>query len=226
MIGLPNLDGSFTMTLFTDFEGEYGFNAIKTEEDVENYFTKYFPDAYALMPDLKRDYFINPASSLGTIKCYPWQFNGKFLLLGDAAHAVVPFYGQGMNCSFEDCVVFDQCIDQFGDDWQKVLPAVQELRKINADAIADLAVGNYTEMRDLVADPVFIKKRKLETKLEQMYPDYFSKYSMVTFRADLSYSYAQSRGDKQNEVLMKICSQTDDVDSLDTEKIMEMIRQL
>lgn len=226
MIGLPNLDGSFTMTLFTDFEGEHGFNAIKTEEDVENYFIKYFPDAYALMPDLKRDYFINPASSLGTIKCYPWQFNGKFLLLGDAAHAVVPFYGQGMNCSFEDCVVFDQCIDQFGDDWQKVLPAVQKLRKINADAIADLAVGNYTEMRDLVADPVFIKKRKLETKLEQMYPDYFSKYSMVTFRADLSYSYAQSRGDKQNEVLMKICSQTDDVDSLDTEKIMEMIRQL
>lgn len=226
MIGLPNLDGSFTMTLFTDFEGEHGFNAIKTEEDVESYFKKYFPDAYELMPDIKKDYFINPASSLGTIKCYPWQYNSRFLLLGDAAHAVVPFYGQGMNCSFEDCVIFDQCLDQFGDDWHKVLQEVQQMRKPNADAIADLAVANYYEMRDLVADPVFIKKRKLETRLEQMYPDYFSKYSMVTFRADLPYSYAKEQGDKQNDLLMAICEKTENVDLLDTDSIMSEIRKL
>jgi len=226
MIGLPNLDGSFTMTLFTDFEGAHGFNAIKTEDDVEVYFKKYFADAYALMPDIKKEYFANPASSLGTIKCYPWQYNGKFLLLGDAAHAVVPFYGQGMNCSFEDCVVFDECLEQFGDDWDKVLPAVQELRKHNADAIADLAVANYYEMRDLVADPVFIKKRKLETKLEQLYPDYFSKYSMVTFRADLPYSYAEKQGNKQNELLMAICSKTEDIETIDTDAVMAKIRKL
>lgn len=226
MIGLPNMDGSYTMTLFTDFEGEAGFDDIQTESDVEKYFMKYFPDAYALMPSIKTDYFANPASSLGTIKCYPWQYGGRFLLLGDAAHAVVPFYGQGMNCSFEDCVVFDQCIEKYGSDWQQVLKEFQVMRKPNADAIADLAVANYTEMRDLVADATFIKKRKLETKLENLYPDYFSKYSMVTFRADLPYEYAKVQGEKQNELLMDICSKIDNVDELNTDDLMLRIRLL
>lgn len=226
MIGLPNLGGSFTMTLFTEFESETGFNTLQTEADVERYFNTYFPDAAAMMPDLCRDFFANPTGSLGTVKCSPWQYRNRFVLLGDAAHAVVPFYGQGMNCSFEDCVVLDELIEQSGDDWSVVLPAFQEARKKNTDAIADLAVENFVEMRDLVADPVYVKKRQLETKLEFAYPDYFSKYSMVTFRADLPYSYAMEMGNKQNKLLMDICSRTDDINTLDTDVIMQQIRAL
>lgn len=226
MIGLPNLDGSFTMTLFTDFDGENGFESLQAEDDVEKYFNKYFPDASALMPDLKKDFFMNPTGSLGTVKCWPWQYGGKFALLGDAAHAVVPFYGQGMNCSFEDCVVLDQLIDQYGDDWPSILPKYQDARKQNTDAIADLAVENFVEMRDLVADPVYIKKRQLETRLEFNYPDYFSKYSMVTFRADLPYSFAKEMGNKQNQLLMDICSTTSDISTLDTDAVMDQIRKL
>ncbi len=224
MIGLPNLDGSFTMTLFTDFKGETGFDSLQSKKQVQTYFEKFFPDALNKMPNLTEDFFNNPTGSLGTIKCYPWQYNGKFLLMGDAAHAVVPFYGQGMNCSFEDAVVFDNCIDELGDDWQQVLQVFQERRKENADAIADLAVYNYIEMRDLVADPVFIKKRKLETKLEQYFPDYFSKYSMVTFREDLPYSFAKEKGDEQNAILMNICSHIEDVDQLDLEGVMKALK--
>ena len=223
MIGLPNLDGSFTMTLFTDFKGENGFDNLHTPKDVDAYFTRHFPDAKKLMPNLAENFFQNPTGSLGTVKCYPWQYNGKFLLMGDAAHAVVPFYGQGMNCSFEDCVVFDKCIDEYGTDWTKVCESFQEKRKVDTDAIADLAVYNYYEMRDLVADPVFIKKRKLETMLEQTFPDYFSKYSMVTFRDDLPYSYAKQKGDQQNEVLMGICSKVDDVSKLNLKEVMEAL---
>lgn len=224
MIGLPNLDGSFTMTLFTDFKGENGFDRLQTKEFVLEYFEKFFPDAKEKMPNLEDDFFVNPTGSLGTIKCFPWQYNGKFLLMGDAAHAVVPFYGQGMNCSFEDAVVFDDCIEEYGNDWNRVLEIFQDRRKINADAIGDLAVYNYIEMRDLVADPIFIKKRKLETKLEQFFPDYFSKYSMVTFREDLPYSYAKEKGDEQNSILMNICSHTEDVDQLDLEGVMKALK--
>ena len=161
MIALPNPDGSFTVTLFLPFEGETGFAAMHDGPSVRKYFETWFPDTLALMPDLETEYFQNPTSSLGTIKCYPWSAYGKTVLIGDAAHAVVPFYGQGMNCSFEDCLVFDQCLDQYGDDWDRLLPAFQELRKPNADAIADLAVENFYEMRDHVADPIFMRKRQI-----------------------------------------------------------------
>lgn len=224
MIGLPNLDGSFTMTVFQDFEGEEGFNSLDTDDKIHTFFSKHFADALALMPDLVNDFKTNPTGSLGTVRCYPWQVDGKFVLLGDAAHAIVPFYGQGMNCAFEDVVILDNLLDEMGDNWEGVLDAFQKSRKPNADAIADLAIFNFIEMRDLVADPIFVKKRQLETKLEAHHPDYFSKYSMVTFREDLPYSEAKRRGDFQNEFLMELCTNTDDISTLDTATVLKDLK--
>lgn len=224
MIALPNPDGSFTVTLFLPFEGETGFAAMHDGPSVRKYFKTWFPDALELLPDLETEYFQNPTSSLGTIKCYPWSAYGKAVLIGDAAHAVVPFYGQGMNCSFEDCLVFDQCLDQYGDDWDRLLPAFQELRKPNADAIADLAVENFYEMRDHVADPIFMRKRQLETKLEATFPDYFSKYSLVTFREDVPYSRAKELGNAQDKVLMELCAVDKPLDELDLQAILTTVK--
>src|SRR5688572_5148683 len=151
------------------------------------------------MPTLVDDFFENPTGDLGTVKCWPWNVDGRALLLGDAAHAVVPFYGQGMNCAFEDVRILDQLIDEKEENWAAVFEQFADLRKINTDAIADMAEENFYEMRDRVADPIFQRKRELETKLEQIYTDYFSKYSMVTFREDLPYSVARSLGNAQDE---------------------------
>ena len=175
------------------------------------------------MPQLLEDFRSNPTSSLGTIKCYPWQVNGKFLLMGDAAHAVVPFYGQGMNASFEDVVVLDQLIDEYDGDWSKVLLAYQQKRKKDTDAIADLAVENEVEMRSATADPVFLMKRKIELYLEQNYPDYFSKYSMVTFREDLPYSVAMKKGRAQDKILMEYASSLNSIEELDEEIILSKL---
>jgi len=225
MIALPNPGGSFTVTLFLPFEGETGFGAMCDAASVEAYFRRWFPEALELIPDLAAHYFEHPVSSLGTVRCYPWSAYGKSLLLGDAAHAVVPFYGQGMNCSFEDCVVFDQCLDEYGDDWARLLPRVQELRKPNADAIADLAIENFYEMRDHVADPVFIRKRRLETLLESRFTDYYSKYSLVTFREDVPYSRAKALGNAQDALLMSLCRGDEPVESMDLEAVHRMVRE-
>src|SRR5688572_29458765 len=158
------------------------------------------------MPTLVDDFFENPTGDLGTVKCWPWNVDGKALLLGDSAHAVVPFYGQGMNCAFEDVRVLDSLIAEIGSDWKPVYEEYCRLRKVNTDAIADMAEENFYEMRDATADPVFQRKRELETKLEQEYPDYFSKYSMVTFREDLPYAVAKAKGNAQDRLLMDICS--------------------
>ncbi len=176
------------------------------------------------MPTLVEDFFHNPTGNLGTIKCWPWNIGGKSLLLGDSAHAVVPFYGQGMNCAFEDVRVLDSLIEKHGTDWEAVYDEYGELRKVNTDAIADMAEENFYEMRDRVADPVFQRKRELETKLEQTYPDYFSKYSMVTFREDLPYSVAKKKGNAQDELLMRICADVENVSELDLAGVLERLR--
>ncbi|MCA1589778.1 MAG: FAD-dependent monooxygenase [Acidobacteria bacterium] len=178
------------------------------------------------MPTLIEDFFDNPVGNLGTIKCFPWNVGGKALLLGDSAHAVVPFYGQGMNCAFEDVRVLDSLIDTHSPDWETVYEEYGSLRKINTDAIADMAEENFYEMRDAVADRIFQRKRELETKLEKVFPDYYSKYSMVTFRADLPYSVAKARGNAQDELLMKICSGEKDIGHLDLNNVMNQIRLL
>ena len=178
------------------------------------------------MPTLVEDFFHNPTGNLGTVKCFPWNAGGKALLLGDSAHAVVPFYGQGMNCAFEDVRVLDTLIGEIGTSWESVFTEYGRLRKPNTDAIAEMAEENFYEMRDRVADPVFQRKRELETKLEQTYPDYFSKYSMVTFREDLPYAIAKEKGNAQDALLMKICAESSDSSTIELPDVMEMIRSI
>ena len=263
MIALPNFDGSFTCTLFLAHKGgnpngsegvqdsssraEHtlptgrvsAFDSLRNEEEVTEFFDREFPDAAALMPTLTEDFFSNPTGNLGTVKCWPWNAGGRALLLGDSAHAIVPFYGQGMNCAFEDVRVLGQLIDRYGSgsvagstgvlsglDWETIYAEYGNLRKINTDAIADMAEENFYEMRDAVADPVFARKRELETKLEQAYPDYFSKYSMVTFRDDLPYSTAKSKGNAQDRMLMEICSNSKTIDEIDKSLLLSRLASL
>ncbi len=204
MIALPNPAGDFTCTLFMPFEGEVSFEKIKTEEDIVTFFNQYFPDAVPLMPTLVEDYFTNPTSSLVTVKCYPWVRGGKMAMAGDAAHAVVPFFGQGMNCSFEDVIVLDECIEKHYPNWEKAFAEYQVLRKPNADAIADLAVQNYSEMADKVGDKHFLHKKFIEHELSELYPDKFkSQYELVTFSTS-PYAYALEQGKKNDVLLEKI----------------------
>ena len=224
MIALPNFDGSFTCTLFLAFEGENSFARLDNEKSLLKFFQTNFPDALPLMPNLIEDFFTNPTGNLGTIKCFPWHVGGKALLLGDAAHAMVPFYGQGMNCSFEDCFVFDSLVGEHGANWETVFDEYSARRKRDADAICDLAEENFYEMRDAVADPIFQRKRELETKLEHEFPDYFSKYSMVTFRADLPYAAAKEEGNAQDKLLMEICASVENVSEIDIYEVLERVK--
>ncbi|WP_111682049.1 FAD-dependent oxidoreductase [Winogradskyella tangerina] len=206
VIALPNLDGSFTVTLFLSYdEGEYNFNNLTNPEIVTEFFEKEFPDALELMPNLVEDFFENPTAPLGTVKCSPWNYKGNTLLMGDSAHAIVPFYGQGMNASFEDVVVFDSILDQYEGDWEKVFSEYNKLRKKDTDAIADLAIDNFHEMKDHVANPVFQEKRKIEMALEQTFPeDYSSKYSLVTFNEHIGYREAMLRGRAQDKAILNM----------------------
>ena len=181
LIALPNPDGNFTCTLFLPFEGPQSFASLDSDAAVRSFFEREFPDALKLMPTLPDDFKNNPTCSLVTIRCFPWVRNKTFVI-GDAAHALVPFYGQGMNAGFEDCRVLNDLLNKFNDDWSAVLPAFQQLRKPDADAIAQLAIDNFIEMRDLVADEDFLLRKKIEAKLHELYPDkWIPQYSMVTF---------------------------------------------
>ncbi len=218
LIALPNLDGSFTVTLFLSYnEGTYNFNNLDSDEKVLEFFTKEFPDILPHMPNLLEDFNNNPTSALGTIKCSPWHYKGNTLLMGDAAHAIVPFYGQGMNASFEDAVEFDKVLDENLENWETIFKTYEKRRKKDTDAIADLAIDNYYEMRDHVANPIFQEKRKIEMALEKEFPDkYSSKYSLVTFNENLSYSEAMLKGRAQDKAILnmltdKIIDQTTDL---------------
>ena len=206
LIALPNMDGSFTVTLFLSYsEGLYNFDNLVTEEKIIEFFKKDFPDTLSLIPDILKEFENNPTGKLGTIKCYPWSYKGNTLLLGDSSHAIVPFYGQGMNASFEDVYVFDTVLNQFEGDWSTVFSEFQKKRKIDTDAIADLAIDNYYEMRDHVANPLFKEKRNIEMNLEKYFPtEYFSKYSLVTFNEYIGYHEAMTKGRAQDKVLLKM----------------------
>lgn len=207
MIALPNPDGSFTCTLFFPFEGENSFAGLSSDKRVVDFFRSTFPDAVKHMPDLLEDFNSNPTSSLVTIKCYPWMRN-KTVVIGDAAHAIVPFYGQGMNAGFEDCRVLDQLLDAHDGDWSKVLPAFQQNRKQDCDAIAELAFHNFIEMRDRVADPEFLLRKKIEAKLHELYPErWIPLYSMVTFNDHIRYSEAHHLGLKQEKIMQEVMKQ-------------------
>ena len=206
LIALPNLDGSFTVTLFLSYnEGEYNFNNLNNPEIVTEFFKKEFPDALELMPNLTEEFFENPTSPLGTVKCSPWHYKGHTILMGDAAHAIVPFYGQGMNASFEDVVEFDKFLENHNGDWETTFKAYEKSRKKDTDAIADLAIDNFYEMRDHVANPNFQEKRKLEMALEENFPnEYSSKYSLVTFNEDIGYHEAMTRGRAQDKAILNM----------------------
>lgn len=220
LIALPNLDGSFTVTLFLSFdEGKFNFGNLTNPEIVTEFFKKEFPDALKLMPNLVEDFFENPTSPLGTVKCSPWHYKGNTLLMGDAAHAIVPFYGQGMNASFEDVVEFDKFLDDHKGDWEATFKAYEKSRKKDTDAIADLAIDNFFEMRDHVANPIFQEKRKLEMAFEQNFPeDYSSKYSLVTFNEDIGYHKAMTRGRAQDKAILNMIADKDISNVLDMTK--------
>lgn len=209
LIALPNLDGSFTVTLFAPYSNsDYCFDNLTTPEMVTAYFTKEYPDAVALMPNLVEEFFDNPTGPLGTIKCSPWNSYGKTLILGDAAHAIVPFYGQGMNASFEDVVVFDEVLENQKEakiDWKKVFQEYEHARKLDTDAIADLAVDNFHEMKEHTASPLFQRKRKIEMALESNFPkEYSSKYSLVTFNENIGYAEALRKGRAQDKAILNL----------------------
>jgi kynurenine 3-monooxygenase len=201
MIALPNSDGSFTCTLFWEFAGPRSFATTKTDDDVRRFFGEEFPDAVPLMPTLLEDFKNNPTGSLVTIRCAPWYYRDRVCLVGDAAHAVVPFYGQGMNAAFEDCVVLDECLEKFADNRERAFAEYFKRRKENADALADLAIGNFIEMRDKTASRTFRAKKKLDHFLEAALPGvYLPLYTMVTFTR-IPYAQAARRARLQDRIL-------------------------
>lgn len=225
LIALPNLDGSFTVTLFLAFEGAVSFEQLNNAGDVKAFFDEYFSDAKRLMPTLTGDFFQNPTSSLITVRCNPWHYKDRVCLLGDAAHAIVPFYGQGMNAGFEDCTVLNELVNRYSGNWEKVFAAFTENRIKDADAISELALQNFVEMRDLVADTHFLKKRKLSRKLQELLPGKWKPlYSMVTF-SHLPYSEALNKGKIQDKILEKILQDYDIEKILNSPELTDIASQ-
>jgi kynurenine 3-monooxygenase len=204
MIALPNLDGSFTCTLFWPFEGANSFAALTTRADVLRFFGAQFPDAVALMPTLGEDFLKNPTGSLVTIRCSPWHVADRVVLLGDACHAVVPFLGQGMNAAFEDCTVLNECLLDRGPDWEAAFRAYEIRRKENVDALADLCVANFLEMRDHVASRLFRLRKKFEMALHGLFPRwYVPLYTLVTFTRT-PYAEALWRAKRQDRIVWTV----------------------
>ena len=225
LIALPNIDGTFACILFLPFEGADGFASLNTQSDVIRFFEERFPDALRLMPQLADNYATNPTGAMVTIKCSPWHVEGRALLLGDAAHAIVPFFGQGINCGFEDCAYLVELLDRHGADWTRVFAEFEKERKVNTDAIADMAIENFTEMRDRVADSRFLFRKKVELALEAKYPKFFvPKYAMVTFHR-IPYSVALARGAVQDRMLAELCDCVDRVEDLDWSKAERLIHR-
>jgi kynurenine 3-monooxygenase len=230
LIALPNQDGSFTVTLFLSYsEGTYNFDNLTSKEKITEFFERDFPDALELIPDVLHEFETNPTGKLGTVKCYPWAYKGHTLLMGDAAHAIVPFYGQGMNASFEDVAELDAVIETYEKgnlDWEKIFSEFQKQRKKNTDAISDLAIDNYYEMRDHVDDENFIKKRKIEMALEKNFStQYFSKYSLVTFNEAIGYHEAMTKGRAQDQVLLHLIDHGEIDETSSLEYILETVEK-
>lgn len=224
MIALPNIDGSFTCTLFMPFDGDKSYSKLNTKEEVKKFFEEEFADAVPMMPTLLEDFMTNPTSSLVTVKCFPWTYNDKIALIGDAAHAVVPFYGQGMNCGFEDCVVFNELMEKYGDDWHTIFDQYQTLRKPDGDAIADLAIANFVEMRDKTADKMFLLQKKIEARFNEKYPDkWIPLYTMVTYSPHIRYSTAKAEGERQEAIMQEIMKMKDIEKIWDSEEVEKAI---
>lgn len=230
LIALPNMDGSFTVTLFLSYsEGEFNFDNLVSKEKITEFFERDFPDTLELIPDILHEFETNPTGKLGTVKSYPWAYKGNTLLMGDAAHAIVPFYGQGMNASFEDVAELDAVLEKFENEdsnWELIFSEFQKERKKNADAIADLAIDNYYEMRDHVANESFIQKRKIEMSLEKTFPtQYSSKYSLVTFNEHIGYHEAMTKGRIQDEFLLNLISKKEIDETTPLDEVLDRIQR-
>jgi kynurenine 3-monooxygenase len=226
LMALPNLEGSFTVTLYLPEEGAAGFDELRTPERVQTLFSKLFPDVIPLIPDLTERFFDNPAGSLGTVRCHPWHHDGRAALIGDAAHAIVPFFGQGMNCGFEDCTVLDALIERHGvGNWERILAEFTRDRKPHADAIADMALDNFVEMRDRVGDARFRLRKQVEHRLERDWPlEYRSRYSMVMYGV-VPYRVAQEAGMIQQEILDELCDGLVSADTLDSDRARALVQR-
>lgn len=223
LIALPNLDRSFTCTLFFPMEGSTSFATVNSADDILQLFNEYFSDAIPLISNVVNDYQSNPTGRLGSVYCDPWHVEDKAVLLGDAAHAVVPFFGQGMNASFQDCTVLNQIMGLHNNNWNAILSEFSNEHVRNGYAIADMAVENYLEMRDYVTDPYYIKRRELELKMERIFPDEFlPRYSMVSFHR-IPYAKVYAKGEYQNKLMDRILDkyEPDDVDESLVKRFME-----
>ncbi|NAS14134.1 FAD-dependent oxidoreductase [Poritiphilus flavus] len=218
-IAMPNIDGSFTCTLFLPFEGSVSFESITDKSEARAFFKTHFPDVSGYIENLAMDFFKNPTSALVTMKCYPWTYWDKVALVGDSAHAVVPFYGQGMNAGFEDIYKLYQWIGRYGDDWEAIFRAYQEDRKPNADAIAELSYRNFIEMSSKTADPMFLLQKKIEKRFAERHPDkWIPVYSRVTF-SDRPYAEALALGDAQEAIMQKIMKMPDIEEIWDSQQV-------
>lgn len=223
MIALANEDGSFTCTLFMPHENhEFAFDKLHSKADVDRFFRTIFPDFHDMMPDIADKWEDHPLSNLAIVRCYPWA-SGKVGLMGDAAHATVPFYGQGMNAGFEDCRILNDLMLKHNHDWDTIWAEYSPLRKPNGDALQDLSLENYIEMRDLVADPSFLLRKKIEAKFSKLYPNkWLPLYSQVTF-SNIPYSIAYEQGKKQRLIMDEIMAQPAIETNWDSPKVMEAI---
>jgi kynurenine 3-monooxygenase len=228
LIALPNMDGSFTCTLFFPFDGDPSFASLDTKEKVMQFFEKTFADTVPLIPTLANDFFSNPTASLVTVKCFPWIRENKFALIGDAAHAIVPFFGQGMNCGFEDCSVLNKLIDKHNENWDLILDEYQTLRKPDGDAIAELALNNFVEMRDKVGDAKFLLQKKIEAAFSKKYPDKWTPaYAQVTFSPQIRYSDALKNSIKQEAIMQQVMALPNIENNLEIAetKILELLNK-
>lgn len=227
LIALPNPDGSFTCTLFLNFSGDISFESLQERRDVEKFFNEYFPDAMDYLDNPVDEFLAKTAASLFLVHVYPWSFNNKVGLIGDAAHAIVPFYGQGMNCGFEDCAELNDLVTEFDHDWEQIFPAYEQKRKPNADAIAELSKRNFVEMSELSGDERFQVQKKIEAKFHAEHPELWTPlYSMVTFSPDIPYATALRIGDEQKEIMDQIMRMPDIETAWDSQAIMDELHRL
>jgi kynurenine 3-monooxygenase len=225
LIALPNLDGSFTLTLFLPRSGPDSFESLDATNSVRGFFAQHFPDALALLPDLAAEFSARPTGVMGTVRCARWSDADRLLLIGDAAHAITPFHGQGMNCAFEDCRELDQVLRNEG-DWTQAFAAFEASRHANTNAIADMAIENYGEMRDTVRDPKFQLQKSLSLALERRFPERFvPRYSMVMFHDEIPYSVALQRGRVQSEILAALTREATSLEQVDYAAAATLIRE-
>ncbi len=226
LIAMPNVDGSFTCTLFLPFEGEVSFENITNEKEAKAFFKTYFPNVRKEIENLSKDFFNNPTSAMVTMKCYPWSYWDKVALVGDSAHAIVPFYGQGMNAGFEDISELDDLMDTYGDDWETIFSEYQKIRKPNADAIAELSYRNFVEMSSKTANPKFLLQKKIEKRFAARHPEkWIPVYSRVTF-SERPYVEALAIGDRQEKIMQRVMQHPNIESNWDSDEIENEILSL